>query len=180
MVRGLDAGPVLCQRETPILPDDTAGSLEERLSREAAVLLEEALELLKIGSFRLQEQDARLVTLAPKLTKEDGRLPWAEDAETVARYVRAMQPWPRAFSFLLRQSRVPERVLILKAHAIAGEDRGGDPGTVIAVTDEALEVACGTGRLAVTYLQIAGGKAMTTRAFLRGRQVKAGDRLGDG
>jgi methionyl-tRNA formyltransferase len=175
MVKGLDAGPILCRREVEILAADTAGTLEERLAREAGALLAEAIPVLRAGDFSLREQDPRLVTLAPKLRKEDGWIPWSADARAVERHIRAMQPWPGAFSALAHHGQDPLRVNILAARVVAESGPAAEPGTIVAVAPLTLEVACGAGKLGIARLQAAGKKALSVAEFLRGNRVAPGD-----
>jgi methionyl-tRNA formyltransferase len=180
LVRELDAGPILCQRQAPILPTDTAGSLEERLAGEAAPLIAVAVALLAVGAYELREQDASAVTFAPKLTKADGALPWHEDAPSLERHVRAMQPWPRAYAFLEGRGGVaPLRLNVLRAEVASGDGAAGAaPGVVCAVAADAIDVACGGGSvLRLRELQPAGRTAMTAADFLRGRRIEPGDRF---
>lgn len=177
MVKALDAGPILTRVEVPILPDDTAGSLEDRLADEAAQLTEEALGLLEERSPPLELQDAGLATRAPKLRKEDGLIDWTDPAEAVERQIRAMQPWPRAFSFLESPGKAPVRIVCLDAAAAGGEAASGQ---VIGVTDAEIEVACGAGSLVIRRLQPEGRREMRCEDFLRGHRVAVGDVFVDG
>jgi len=179
MVKELDAGPVLCRKRVPIFPGDTAGFLEERLACEGAVLLERAVRLLASGEFTLEPQDPARATKAPKLSKRAGMIPWEEKAEAVERHIRAMQPWPRAWSFLKRDAGSPLRINIMKARVekLPPEDRSPAPGTVTAITKSTVEVACGEGKLQLLHLQPAGKKAMSCEDFLRGYRVQPGDRF---
>ncbi|MCL6569937.1 MAG: hypothetical protein K6T35_13960, partial [Meiothermus silvanus] len=90
----LDAGDILGQRDVPIRPDDTAGTLLERLSQEGAGLLVEVLDALERGQVTARPQDPSEATYCGRLTKEDGRIRWDQPAEVVERHVRAMDPWP--------------------------------------------------------------------------------------
>ncbi len=174
MTKGMDAGPILLQREAPILPADTAETLETRLSREAALMLGDALELLKSGGFALREQDPVAITFAPKLAKHEGAIPWRADARAVLRHVRAMQPWPRAYSFLTSARHAPLRMNVLAADHLPAPC-AAPPGTVLAVHADAFDAACGTDAVRVRTVQAAGKRVMTCAEFLRGHAVRAGD-----
>lgn len=168
----LDAGEILGQREVPILPEDTAGTLAERLAREGASLLLEVLEALQRGQLAGKPQDPAQATYCGKLTKEDGRIRWEGSAEEVERLVRAMNPWPVAHTLH------GERTLrIWKVRVAAGQ---GTPGEVLGVGRQGFLVATGSGALEVLEVQPAGGKRMSGAEYARGYRLKPGDRLGSG
>ena len=165
MDEGLDTGPMLLREVTPIGPRETTAAVHDRLSAMGARLVLRALEE------RPPEipQPAEGATYAPKLGKEDGRLDWAEPAVALDRRVRAMTPWPGAFTAL---SGEVLRVL----EAVPAPGREAVPGTVL---DDALLVACGGGTaLRLTRVQKAGRAAMEAGAFLRGHAVPPGTVLG--
>ncbi len=115
----LDAGPILLAQKTPIGPKETAGELERRLAELAAPLVLQAVEGLEAGTIQPVPQDPSQVTRAPRLKKEHGRIDWSRPAEQIERHVRAMQPWPKAFSFLQRQGQTERlRVAILEAEPL--------------------------------------------------------------
>ena len=106
-------------------------------------------------------------TYAPKLTREDGRIDWTRPAEELLRRVRALNPWPGTFTTL--------DGAVLKVLAAEPASGAGPPGTVL---DERLAVACGAGAIRLLRVQRAGRAAMDAAAFLRGRPMRAGGRLG--
>ncbi|TPG58662.1 methionyl-tRNA formyltransferase [Roseomonas nepalensis] len=166
MDEGLDTGPMLLREATPVGPRETAAGVHDRLSEMGARLVLRAL------AERPPEtpQPAEGATYAPKLGKEDGRLDWAEPAAALDRRVRAMTPWPGAFTAL-----GGEVLRVLSAEPAEGL-AGRAPGTVL---DEGLLVACGGGTaLRLTRVQKAGRAAMEAGAFLRGHAVPAGTVLG--
>ncbi len=177
LVKKLDAGPILCQKRVPILPDDTAETLEKRLAEVGALLLLEALPRLRSGDFTLKEQDPALVTFAPKLKKQDGLIRWEEPAASVERHIRAMQPWPRAVSFLQRRVGEPLRVIFLRVTPLEERPEGVQPGTVVSVGKDGFKVACGRGAVEVKRLQPAGKRPMEASEFLRGHRIEPGDRF---
>lgn len=171
MTEGLDCGDILLERDCPIGPDDTAGSLHDRLALLAAPALAAALDLLASGAARYTPQDEALATHAPKLRRENARMDWNYSCEHLERLVRAMHPWPGAFTELGRR--------ILKIHtarAASGEEAA--PGTVLGIDADGLLVACGRGALLLREVQLEGRKRMDAAAFARGTGLKAGDRLG--
>jgi methionyl-tRNA formyltransferase len=182
MTTGLDAGEMLAHEAVDIRPDETAGELEARLAPVGARLAVTAADAVLAGTARGVPQDPALVTKAPKLTKEDGLIDWAQPAEQVARQVRAMQPWPTAYTFLHREGQPPVRVIITRAGTAPVPAHVGlaEPGRWL--PPEGLEprllVAAGDGAVDVLELQPAGKRRMTAAEFLRGRSVRAGDWFG--
>src|SRR5262249_47230682 len=96
---GLDSGDMILQESVDILPDDTTGSLEARLAELGARLAVEAVRKYQAGPVTGVKQDPALVTKAPKIKKEFGLIDWSQEARYIARHIRAMQPWPTAYTF---------------------------------------------------------------------------------
>jgi len=170
MEEGLDTGGVYRMLREAIHPDDTAGTLSERLARLGGEAIAPALAAIAAGELVAQPQAEHGVTVAPLLSKEDGRLDFARPASELARRVRAMDPWPGAFTALAGAS-----LKVWRARPIG--DMSGEPGSVVAV-DPTLIVACGEGALAIDELQLAGKKRMAAREFARGARLTPGVRLG--
>lgn len=162
MERGLDTGPVLLQRSLPILPEDTAGSLHDRLARLGAELLAEGIALLRSGRLpSARPQPADGVVYAHKLDKAEARLDWAQPALLLARRVRAFSPWPVA------EAEVGgERLRIHAAEAVSG---CGSPGQVLPAPRGELLIACGEGALRLHRVQREGGRVIAASDFLNAR-----------
>ncbi len=157
---GVDTGPWLAQRSIPILPDDTAQSLGERLAQIGAGLLLETLPPYLRGELPLQAQDEALATYAPLLNKDDGRLDFSQPAELLARRVRAFNPWPGAFMLWSGQP--------LKIHrASAVGDITALPGQTVIHADLPA-VGTASGLLVLDEVQPAGKKSMPGKVFLQG------------
>ncbi len=183
IVPQLDAGPILGTVETDVGSDETSGELESRLAELAAPLTLHTLEQLERGTARSVSQDPSLVTLAPRITKDQGLINWSLSSAHIACQVRAMQPWPMPFSFLIQGQHAPRRMLILNVrhpdnvapttweHAV--------PGDVIPLnaTPGRLMVRTGHGLLEITRLQPAGKRPMAASEFLRGHPLTRGDRF---
>ncbi len=166
MEAGLDTGPMLSRGTLPIGPRDDASVLHDRLAALGARLIVEALAAQPLA---VAQDDARACT-APMLRREDGRIDWRQDATSIDRRVRAMHPWPGAFATLGEVVLKIASVTPLpdQAHAaLAGE-----------VLDDRLAVACGGGAIRIERLQWPGRGMVDAAAFLRGRALPRGTRLG--
>ena len=184
---GLDSGDMILQESLDILPDDTTGTLEARLAVLGAKLAVEAVrKYLSGGPVDGVKQDAALVTKAPKIKKESGLIDWTKSAFFISQQVRAMQPWPTAYTFLHRPGREPMRVIVCRVGDLGYRptvDPGPTPGWMGAgENDRTIYVECGMspGRtsLIILELQPAGKKRMTAEEFLRGYPIVEGMMLG--
>jgi methionyl-tRNA formyltransferase len=163
MEEGLDTGPMLLKEATPIGPETTVQELHDRLAAIGARLILRALA----EDPPAVPQPEEGVTYAPKLTKEDGRLDWTQDAAALARRVRALNPWPGTFF-----THGGEQIRVLAAHPEPGS---GAHGTVL---DDAGLIACGSGALRLARLQRPGRAPQPADAFLRGYPLPRGSVLG--
>lgn len=174
MDAGLDTGHILLQREIEIREDDTTETLSERLSALGAELMVETLRGLERGEIEPRPQDHRLVTLAPKVKKEDGRIDWSLEAEAIARRVRGLRPWPGAYTTF----RDKNLHIWAAAPALAPAPSQLEPGTLV-VEGQKLSVVCGTRSfLEVKELQLQGRMRLSARDFLNGAHVEPGEKLG--
>lgn len=177
----LDAGDILAQEAIDIEPDETAGELEARLAPLGAKLALDMVEKLAQGPVAGQPQDRSQVTKAPKLKKEDGIIDWSRPAVGVCNQVRAMQPWPTAYSFFHHAGQPPLRLIVNRTAARENIPRSELPAGAVIVPQEAgrLLVAAGGGTVVeVLELQPAGKKRMPAADFLRGHRPQSGDYLG--
>jgi methionyl-tRNA formyltransferase len=159
MDEGLDTGDILLQRHVEILPNDTGGSLHDRLAQIAPEALLESLRLVAAENSPRIAQDNACATYAPKLKREHGLIDWSESAEAIERKIRAYNPWPGAFMKVDRQS-----FKIFSASVVA---LNGQPGEVLR-SDEDLVVATGKDALSLAEVQLEGKRRMSTAEFLRG------------
>ena len=169
--REMDAGPVAEMRSIGIGPEETTGSLTERLARLTADAVADTVEKIAAGQVIWTPQDDSLATLAPKLERDDARLNFAEPAAALVRRVRAMAPKPGAFAM---EGDRPLRILAAEAISGSSEDA---PGTARVADDGSLRIAAGEGWLAPRILQRPGGRALEVRDFQRGRPISDGARL---
>jgi methionyl-tRNA formyltransferase len=164
MEAGLDTGPVLLQRRTPIGRDDTGGSLHDRLAALGAEVLAEGLRRTLAGEqLAATSQPEDGVTYAHKLDKAEAKLDFSRPASELERQVRAFDPWPVAEGKI-----ADEPLRIWAAHALAF-DHHSAPGTVLAAGREGIDLACGDGALRVTAVQRAGGKRIGAIDYLNAR-----------
>jgi methionyl-tRNA formyltransferase len=175
MTTGLDAGEMLAKDRLTIGPHETAGEVEARLAPAGARLAVDIINRLAAGAATGEAQDPTQVTKAPKLTKEHGAIDWTKSATEVCRQIRAVQPWPTPYTFLHRDGKPPQRMLIL--NAIATEAAIGPPGS-IHVDGKTLSVGTGSGCVVVEEIQPAGKSRMAVAAWLNGRPARTGDRFG--
>ncbi|MGB5983942.1 MAG: methionyl-tRNA formyltransferase, partial [Desulfobacterales bacterium] len=168
MDAGMDTGAILTARELVIAPNDTAGSLHDRLSILGADLLMEALEGLAAGTSTPVPQDHTQASYAPMLKKKDGKIDWRRSAIDLEAFVRGMNPWPGAFTLF-----GDKRLLIYEAQAVAGRYQA-PPGTVVQGFDDELRIAAGEGALAIEELQQASGRRMSIADYLRGCCISPG------
>ena len=169
MEEGLDTGPIIAQRSTPIGATETAGALTERLAEIGAQLLVETLPYWLAGGASSREQDEALATMTRPLKKDDGRLDWTRTASELARQIRAYSPWPGAFT-----TWKGARVRVLAAHALPGTGSGA-PGTAQRSGDSlaSLAVRCGQEALALDVIQLEGKRALPVADVLRGHPALA-------
>ena len=168
MEAGLDTGPVLLEKRTPIAADDTGGRLHDRLAELGAEVLAEGLaQVLGGGMLVATPQAADGVTYAHKLDKAEARLDWNEAAAALARKVRAFDPWPVAEAEIHG-----ERLRIWSATPIA-QVTDAVPGSLVATHRDAIDVATGDGVLRIHELQREGGRRVAVRDWLNARREAA-------
>ena len=168
MEKGLDTGPVLLSRKTPIGEQDTGGQLHDRLAELGAMVLADGLGLLRAGIHpQPQPQPEEGVTYAHKLEKHEAKLDWTLPAVVLANKVRAFNPWPVAEAVI-----AGERLRIHGAVAVAQADAGQAkaPGAVLAAGREGIDIVCGEGVLRIRALQREGGKVITAADYLNARR----------
>ena len=171
MEAGLDTGPVLLERRTPIDRHDTGGSLHDRLSALGADVLAEGLKRVMAGETLVaRAQPEEGVTYAHKLDKAEARLDLSRTAQELEYQVRAFDPWPVAEGEV-----AGETLRIWSAHAVE-QAHNAMPGTVVAASREGIDIACGKNILRVTAVQRAGGKRITATDYLNARPELRGTR----
>jgi len=162
MDEGLDTGDMLLKVTTPIQPDDTGGSLHDRLADLGGEAIVEALGKLEKGELSPEPQNNNEACYAHKLSKEEGHLDWQRSADELARLVRAFNPWPGTFTDLGDQ-----RIRFHLAEAL-NHDSDQHPGTVLKREREGVDIACGSGTLRVTRVQLPGTRAQSVNDLING------------
>ncbi len=165
MDEGMDTGPILMQEALAIEPEDTAGSLAERLSALGARLIVEALGLIQSGGIAPTQQDHSKATFAPLLKKEDGLIDWGRSADEIHNRARGLSPWPGAYTYL--DGRM---IKILETEPAQGQAM---PGHIVQA-DKDLIVGAGSGLIRILRLQPEAKRPMTALEFLRGHRNISG------
>lgn len=171
---GLDTGPTLLARATPIGPEETAAELEPRLARLGAEVLLETVAGLAGRQLVAQPQDPSRATLARILEKEDGRIDWSRPARETTWRARGFTPWPGAFTS--HEGRLLKALRVRPLDEPAG---GAEPGVILALGRDGVDVACGdASRLRLVEVQPESRRAMAAAAWAAGARLRPGARLG--
>jgi methionyl-tRNA formyltransferase len=172
---GIDTGPILLQRECPIGPDDTVGSLYfDRLYPMGVEALVDAVRMVREGAARREPQDEARATYEPPAEDANSGIDWSRPAEEVYALIRGSNPQPGAHA-MLRGGRV--RIFDCR---LAPSATGGLPGMVTAMSDDGVDVALAGGTLRILRLQPDGGKKMTAADAVAAGVIGSGDRFEDG
>jgi methionyl-tRNA formyltransferase len=176
MAEGLDTGDILLKRETPLFRRDTGGALHDRLGLLAAEALAETLPLLAAGRAPRVPQDESLATYAAKLTRENGEIAWTDTAEKIDRRIRAMNPWPGAYTWYP----TPEGARKLKIFScIRHRKDSGPSGAVLRADRRGILVGAGCGAVLLRDIQLEGKRRMSAGDFLQGHPAPGGSILGE-
>ncbi|MCB8746059.1 methionyl-tRNA formyltransferase [Rhodoferax sp. U2-2l] len=174
MDAGLDTGDMLLKQAVPILDTDTTGSLHDQLADLGADLMVQALAQLQQGALRPVPQPTEGVTYAAKVDKAEASIDWSQSAQTITRRVRAFNPFPAASTVLNGE---PLKVWSARVGAqVAPPDQVG--GHIVSVTPEGIGVVAMDSVVLITELQRPGGKRLAVADFLRGCELRPGQRLG--
>ncbi len=158
MDEGLDTGDVLLQTRLEIAPDETGGSLHDRLAQIAPDALREAFALLQAGTAPRVPQDSSAATYAPKLEREHGRIELTEPATVIERKIRAFDPWPGAFAILRDDAGRERKLKVFRASVT--DSCSADPANLIIPTKK--------GAVKLEEVQLEGKRRMSAAEFLRG------------
>ena len=172
MEAGLDTGPVLLEKRCPIHNNDTAQVLHDRLATLGAEALVSSLAQIEDRLARARPQDETRKTYAHKLEKQEAQIDWQHSAEHILRQVNAFNPWPVA------QTQWRGDTMRIWEAQLADSSQNGQPGEVLSVNKQGIDIACGDGVLRITLLQVPGKRAMAVRDFLNANQLTVGEQLG--
>lgn len=174
MDEGMDTGPVYVKEAIPIQGNDTAATLHDRLATLGGQLLSDYLADILSGRLRPTPQDDSAATYAPLIKKEDGQIDWGVSADQIDRHIRAMTPWPSAYTTWKEQLlKVWEAEPIDRIHQLAGE-----PGSVVDYQGNVAVIA-NPGGIRLKRIQLAGKRAVPVEDFIRGQGDFIGSMLGD-
>jgi methionyl-tRNA formyltransferase len=185
MTPGLDAGPILGIGRVAIDPDETAGQLEDKLAQRGGELVLSVIESLAAGTSQPIPQDKAQASKAPRLEKEQGTIDWFKTALAIKNQIRALDPWPRAYTYWQRPNGDLLRLIIHRAQIpliaslpteLTGSVPLPRPGDILETTPRLL-IATGDGALELLDVQPAGKRVMTAAELLRGYPLAIGQRL---
>jgi methionyl-tRNA formyltransferase len=171
---GMDTGPILLQQEMAIGADETAPELARRMSEEGAPLMASTLRMLEQGEIAPRAQDGSQASLAPRLSKELGRIDWSSSARDIYNRIRGLAPWPGAYTIFRGQS------CHIWGHPIdAAAANAQLPGSIV-VSPEGVHVMCAgaTSQLRLEAVQMEGRKRVTAREFANGARLGTDERFG--
>jgi methionyl-tRNA formyltransferase len=173
LAQKMDAGAVLAESQIEIAPNETAGSLHDKLAKLAAPVLLHTLDKIENGTAVYIEQDHDKATLAPKLTKSDGHIDFNEPAHVLERKIRGFWPWPGASAnYISKETGKSIRVTFSMSEVVETTNLSVlTPGTI----DENLNIICGQNALKITQIKPGGSGLMNFRCFVNGRNTKPGD-----
>jgi methionyl-tRNA formyltransferase len=174
MTPKVDAGPCIAQAGIEIGPEETAVDLEKRLSELGAWLAVRTIDAIKAGNLEVLAQDPTRASKAPRLKKADGIIDWSRPAVAIKNQIRALEPWPRTYSYLHRKN-APTMRLILGPVLVEDHSKDSMPGTILEVGKQRLLIATGNGTVAPRGIQPVGKRLMAIGEFIRGHQVQKGD-----
>jgi methionyl-tRNA formyltransferase len=169
----MDAGAILGAVKVDIVPGISTGDLENSLAKVGADLLVAVVEKIAKGTALEIPQDERHVTFAKKLEKVDGKIDWSQPAEKIAAFVRAMDPYPGAYTFI-----AGDRTRIVKVRPVVLQEPPALPaGTIVALDRKSIWVCCKDGVVGIEELQPSGKNAMNAADYLNGHRLRKGDSL---
>lgn len=171
MASKLDAGPVYASIKMPLDPRETTGALTPKLAKLGAQLLIEQLPELAKGKLKEIPQDESQMTLAPPLKKEMGHIQWSQPASTIDRQIRAFNPWPGTYTL------IDNKRLKIYDGFVLDEKPSAPAGTVYFLSPQGISVACGSGALCITEVQLEGKKRMPASEFVKGYRLEVGKKL---
>jgi len=196
----IDAGPCIAQTRAAIGPEETAAELEVRLAEIGARLVCETIDLLESGQAKPIPQDVSLASKAPRLKKTDGAIDWSRPAVAIKNHIRAMEPWPKTYTYWHRADGPPVRLILGPASVVENRSAAAvgaavesvgvavelppqpkflaTPGTVLEAAGDRLVIAASEDAVMPASVQPSGKRLLPVAEFLHGYHVQPGDRFG--
>jgi methionyl-tRNA formyltransferase len=171
MNEGLDTGDILGKVATRIRPGETTGLLHDRLAKKSGPLLLYLLERAKKGKLKSARQNSQEASVAPRMKKEDGKIDWAKNPEEIDAHIRAMQPWPGAYTWIPDGQ---DQKMLKIFSVILSRRANGKPGEVVEVNPHGILVAAKKGGVLLREVQLEGRKRMTAVEYARGSGLTNG------
>ena len=189
MTPQVDAGPCIARAVTLIDPETTAVELEAQLAESGGRLVRRTIDALAEGRAEALPQNPALACKAPRLKKSDGAIDWARPALSIKNQIRALEPWPRTYTFWHRDPQAdllhgcpapgpPVRMILGPVDVVARPDSSHPPGAVVEACGDRLVIAAGQGAVAPRTVQLAGKRPMGIGELLRGHRIQPGDQFG--
>lgn len=180
MDEGLDTGDMLDKAEVRITPEDTGGSLHDKLAEAGGRLITETMDKLQNGTAVRTKQDDSQSTYAAMLNKAMGNMDFGYTAAGLERLVRGLNPWPSAYTYFKNKTLKVWEAYVMDDSSVRSIENydGCGAGQIVAVGRDYIGVKTADGVLCITQLQLEGKKRMDTKSFLMGVKVNVGDRLG--
>lgn len=176
---GIDTGDIILQDTVPIAPEETGGSLFDKMAVQGAASIIKALRQIEAGEVTRTPQDNEKATYVKMISKEMGKLDFTKSAKQLERLIRGLNPWPSAYTFLDGKSL---KLWQASAEPVTDDQelmfRDYEPGMIAQVRENALVIMTGDGLLVVKELQLEGKKRMPADSFLRGFSITPGTKLG--
>jgi methionyl-tRNA formyltransferase len=177
MAPQIDAGPCIAQARVAIDADETAAQLEVRLAELGARLICETIDSIEAGRVQAIPQDAALASKAPRLKKTDGQIDWSRSALAIKNQIRALEPWPKTYTFCRRPVGPPIRLILGPVSVVERAPTDVAPGTVLEAAGTRLVIAAGKDAVMPASVQPAGKRLLPIDEFLRGYHLRPGDRM---
>jgi methionyl-tRNA formyltransferase len=174
----LDAGPTVRRESLSIGADETAGELHDRLAQLGSEIIVETVDGIETGSLEPIVQAESDTVYAPRIKKQEGIIDWTKSAQEIHDHVRAMQPWPKSFTWFQHADQKPQRILIHRTKVVdSATPDGSQPGSIVSADEQQVLVATGGGLLEIVELQPEGKRRMSAIDFLHGHELQPGDRF---
>ncbi len=168
ITEGLDSGPIILQRELPILENDDSITLSNKLSEIGAESLLETINLIVSGKAAYIEQDDKLSSYAPMLTKEMGRIDWNSDINKIKNHIRAFKPWPGSYFYY------DDKIVKVNSVDIVEIEHDLIVGTIYKIGNDGIWIAANNGFVVVKEFQFPGKKMMPISEYIKGNRIEIG------